>query len=53
MTKFKVHRISSSGQATVEIIEAWDWMGLFSIAQYSGGAIFKVEVLSGPEPVQL
>ena len=50
MTKFKVYRISGMGQVTIEIIEANDWSSLFSMWQYNGHPIFKVEVFSGPEP---
>ena len=53
MTKFKVYRVSGTGQVQVEIIETYDWMQLFSSYQYSGNPIFKVEVFSGPEPIAL
>jgi hypothetical protein len=52
MTKFKVYRISATGLVTVEIVEAVDWISLFSMNQYAGNPIFKVEVYGGPEPVQ-
>lgn len=53
MTKFKVYRVSGTGQVQVGITEALDWMHLFSLYQYNGSPIFKVEVFSGPEPIAL
>lgn len=49
MTKFKVYRVSASGFVTVEIVEAVDWVNLFSVYQYIGNPIFKVEVFGGVE----
>ncbi len=46
MTKFKVHRILASGQTSVEVIDAFDWLSLFSAHQFSGSQpIIKVEVI--------
>jgi hypothetical protein len=53
MTKFKVYRVNSFGGVTVEVLEAYDWAQLFGAYQYSGNPIFKVEVFSGIEPVQV
>ena len=52
MTKFKIYRVSGTGQVTVEIVEAFDWANLFAMYPYAGNAIFKVEVFGGPDPVQ-
>lgn len=49
MTKFKVYRVNGMGQVQVEILEASDWVNLLSMHQYSGAAIFKIEVYSGPD----
>lgn len=53
MTKFKVYRVSGMGQVQVQIVEASDWINLLSMHQYSGDAIFKIEVYSGPEPFNI
>lgn len=50
MTKFKIYRVSGTGQVTVEIVEAFDWTNLFAMYQYAGNAIFKVEVFGCQEP---
>lgn len=51
MTKYKIYRISGYGQVTIEIVEAFDWMQLFSMFQFSGNPIFKAEVVGGQEPI--
>lgn len=52
MTKYKIYRVSGTGQVTVEVVEAYDWMSLFSMHQYNGHPIFKVEVFSAVEPIK-
>lgn len=52
MTKFKIYRINSIGRVTVTIVEAYDWSSLLSMHQYTGDAIFKIEVVGGQEPTE-
>ena len=51
MTKYKIYRISGTGQVTITIVEAFDWCNLFSMYQYTGHPIFKVEVVGGQEEI--
>ena len=52
MTKFKIYRISGTGNVMVEIVEAFDWISLLSNHLYNGNPIFKVEVVGGSEPTE-
>ena len=50
MTKFKIHRASHMGNTSVEIVEAFDWMQLFSQHQYAGiGPIIKAEIVGSAD----
>jgi hypothetical protein len=51
MTEYKIFRISTTGMVTVEIVEAYDWLSLFSQFQYTGDPIFKAEIIGGSEPI--
>lgn len=53
MTKFKIYRISGTGTAKVDIVEAYDWQSLVSQYIYAGDPIFRIEVVGGPEPQEL
>ena len=53
MTKFKVYRVNGYGNVTVVIIEAYDWVSLLGMVQYAGDPIFKIEVYSGQQPLDI
>lgn len=53
MTNFKIYRVSNTGYVNVYIAQAYDWQSLIMQEQYAGDPIFKIEVHSGEEPVEL
>ena len=53
MTKYKVYRVSATGAVTVEVVEAYDWLGVINQYQWAGDPIFKIEVCGGLDPVEM